>query len=302
MLESIFWKCLHSILGSYSSSKESTSDMSFFNYEASFPCLLNNDYFFALYFLRDKNCWELRLPWAKACYLTKTSPSDPWELAKLSSSLCAMLTQCTKSRTAACLQPEIASLQRPPTETSFFPLSPAINNKGVFGAPEHPHVSVLSSLSQSGFQNQAMLGTVENVPEILLKKSLLHFYFFCVGGTCWGGNMWHSENNFQGFLLIFHVGSWDWAQSGLTASNFVTHWGTELLDCGNTCRTPWIGKSSWTVKVVYFTLVKKKKKKKKKFGLTLATHMLKLEWHRDSMQGRHEIHHAFHILKSEKDF
>lgn len=69
---------------------------------------------------------------------------------------------------------------------SFFPLSPAINNKGVFGTPEHACVSVLSSLSQSGFQNQAMLGTVENVPEILL-KSLLHFYFFCVGSTCGGG-------------------------------------------------------------------------------------------------------------------
>lgn len=201
-----------------------------------------------------KNCWELRLPWAKACYWTKTSPSDPWELAKLSSSLCVMLTQCTKSRTAACLQPEIASLQRPPTETSFFPLSPAINNKGVFGTPEHPMcLSFLHCPSQVSKTKPCWVQWKMFLK--FFKKKLITFLFL----LCWrhmlGGHMWCSENNFQGFVLIFHVGSWDWAQSGLTASNFVTHWGIELLDCGNTCRTPWIGKSSWTVKVVYFTLV-----------------------------------------------
>lgn len=143
-----------------------------------------------------KNCWELRLPWAKACYWTKTSPSDPWELAKLSSSLCAMLTQCTKSRTAACLQPEIASLQRPPTETSFFPLSPAINNKGVFGTPEHPMcLSFLHCPSQVSKTKPCWVQWKMFLK--FFKKSLLHFYFFRVGGTCWGGTCGAQRTTFR---------------------------------------------------------------------------------------------------------
>lgn len=168
MLESIFWKCLHSILGSYSSSNESTSDMSFVNYEASFPCLLNNDYFFALYFLRDeKTVGSLGCPELK--HVTEQRPVPQthgnWQ------SFPPVYVQCWHSVQKAGLQLVYSLRLLPyrdlPQRLAFFPLSPAINNKGVFGTPEHPHVSVLSSLSQSGFQNQAMLGTVENVPEIL---------------------------------------------------------------------------------------------------------------------------------------
>lgn len=177
----------------------------------------------------DKNCWDGGCPKWICITEQRSVPQTHGNWQSLPPVYVQMLTQCTKNVS------ETASLQRLPTKTSY-PLSPAINNR-VFDTPEHVCVSVLSSLIAPVrfYRTKPCWMQWKMFLKMFLKIFTTFLFLLClrahvVGYTCGAQRTicrasWSLSTS--GFLGL------NSGESDLAVGNFFTHWGTELLDCGN---------------------------------------------------------------------
>ena len=176
----------------------------------------------------------MRMLWVNANYWQRPAPR-PMGIGKGFLQSVWTLTQCTKSVSCSCSQPDTAPLQRPPTERSYPSLFSYKYSRGIW-YPEDICVSILSSFSHclsQVFRSKRCLGAVE----MFLR------FFLCWGQLWWGA---HVQLRRQLARAPLPLGSW----------MHVTFLATELLECSNANRTLWLDKSSWIVLLKQFKWVK----------------------------------------------